>query len=65
MNTILDEMFNRIKTGVNAKAWWDELKKICEGRSRDLHIDLSCKLQNTSCAEDDDVRAHFAKLANY
>jgi hypothetical protein len=65
MNTILDEMFNRIKNGINVKAWWDELKKIYEGRSRDLCINLSCKLQNTSCTEDDDVRAHFAKLANY
>jgi hypothetical protein len=65
MNTILDEMFNRIKNSVNAKTWWDKLKKICESRSRDLRIDLSCKLQNTSCAEDEDVRAHFAKLANY
>ena len=65
MNSIPDEMFNRIKTGTNAKDWWDELKKICEGRSRDLRIDLSRKLQNTPCAEDDDVRAHFAKLANY
>ena len=65
MNSIPDEMFNRIKNGANAKAWWDELKKICEGRSRDLRIDLSRKLQNTPCAEDDDVRAHFAKLANY
>jgi hypothetical protein len=65
MNTILDKMFNRIKNGVNVKAWWDELKKICEGRSRDLHINLSHKLQNTPCVEGDDVRAHFVKLANY
>ena len=65
MNSISDKMFNRIKAGTNAKAWWDELKKICEGRSRDLRIDIDRKLRNTSCRDDDDVRAHFAKLTNY
>ena len=28
-------------------------------------IDLGQKLQNTRCGDDDDVRAHFAKLANF
>jgi hypothetical protein len=30
MNSIPDEMLNRIRTGINTKTWWDELKKICE-----------------------------------
>jgi hypothetical protein len=64
MNTVPDDIFNRIKSGNNAKSWWDSLKAICEGRSRSLLIDLGRKLQNTHCGEDDDVRAHFAKLAN-
>ena len=64
MNTVPDDIFNRIKSGSNAKSWWDSLKAICEGRSRSLLIDLGRKLQNTHCGEDDDVRAHFAKLAN-
>jgi hypothetical protein len=65
MNSIPDKMFNRIKTSSNAKEWWDELKKIYKGRSRDLCIDLSHKLQNTPCTEDNNVRAHFVKLASY
>ena len=64
MNSIPDDIFNRIKGGQNANEWWNSLKKICEGRSRSLLIDLGRKLQNTRCGEDDDVRAHFAKLAN-
>ena len=64
MNSTPDDIFNRIKGGANAKAWWDSLKNICEGRSRSLLIDLGRKLQNTHCGEEDDVRAHFAKLAN-
>ena len=60
MNTIPDDIFNRIKDGADAMTWWDELKKICEGRSRSLLIDLGRQLQNTRCEEDDNVRAQFA-----
>jgi hypothetical protein len=64
MHSIPDDFFNRIKDGQNAREWWDNLKKICEWRSRTLLINLGRKLQNIRCGEDDDVRAHFAKLAN-
>jgi gag-polypeptide of LTR copia-type len=64
MNSVPDDIFNRIKGGTNAKTWWDSLKAICEGRLQSLLIDLGQKLQNTRCEEDNDVRAHFAKLAN-
>ena len=60
-----DSVFNRIKSGINAKSVWDDLKKIFEGRTRSLLIDLGRKLQNTKCGEDDDVRAHFESLANF
>ena len=33
MSSVPDEIFNRIKGGANAKAWWASLKGICEGRS--------------------------------
>ena len=33
MNTVPDDIFNRIKSSSNAKLWWDSLKAICEGRS--------------------------------
>jgi len=64
MNSIPDDIFNRVKGGKNAKEWWDTLKSISEGRSRSLRIDLGRKLQNTHCGDDDDVHAHFANLAN-
>jgi hypothetical protein len=55
MSSIPDELFNRIKSGVTAQAWWDSLKDICEDRSRSLSIDLRQKLQNTCCGDDDDI----------
>jgi len=64
MSSIPEEFFNRIKGGANAKAWWDELKLTCEGKSRSLMINLGRRMSNTFCGEDEDVRAHFAKLAN-
>jgi hypothetical protein len=64
MSSIPDDIFNRIKTGANAKEWWEKLKGICEGRSRSILIDLGRRLQNTHCGEDDNVRAHFARVAD-
>jgi hypothetical protein len=64
MSSIPKEFFNCIKGGTNAKAWWDELKLMCEGKSRSLLINLGHRMSNTFCGEDDDVRAHFVKLAN-
>ena len=63
--SVTDSVFNCIKGSANAKSVWDELKKIFEGRTRSLLIDLGRKLQNTKCGEDDDVRAHFESLANF
>ena len=65
MSLIPDELFNRIKSGVNAQAWWNSLKNICKDQSRSMSIDLRGKLQSTRCREDNNVRAHFAKLTNY
>jgi len=64
-SSVPDEIFNRIKGSTNARTWWASLKDICEGRSQSLLIDLGRELQNARCGEDDDVRAHFAKLANF
>ena len=63
--SVPDSVFNRIKGGANAKSIWDELKKLFEGRTRSLLIDLGRKLQNTKCGEDDDVRVHFESLAHF
>ena len=40
------------------------LNSIPEDISGELLIDLGRRMQNTMCGEDDDVRIHFAKLAN-
>ena len=64
MSSIPKEFFNHIKGGTNVKAWWDELKLMCKGKSRSLLINLGHRMSNTFCGEDDDVHAHFAKLAN-
>jgi hypothetical protein len=63
--SVPDSVFNCIKGGTDAKSVWDELKKIFEGHTRSLLIDLGRKLQNTKCGEDDDVCAHFEALANF
>jgi len=64
MSSIPKEFFNRIKGGANAKAWWDKLKLTCEGKSWSLMINLRRRMSNTFCGEDEDIRAHFVKLAN-
>jgi hypothetical protein len=65
MSSIPDELFNWIKSGVNVQAWWNSLKSICEDQSWSMSINLRGKLQSACCGEDNDVRAHFAKLTNY
>ena len=49
MSLILDELFNWIKSRVNAQAWWDSLKNICKDRSQSMSIDLRGKLQSACC----------------
>ena len=65
VTSVPDGVFNRIKSGADAKTVWEDLKKIFEGRTRNLLIDLGRKLQNTRCGDDDDVRVHFESLANF
>ncbi len=65
MSSILDELFNWIKSKVTAQAWWDSLKDICKDRLRSLSIDLRQKLQNAHCGDDNNIYAYFVKLANF
>ncbi len=65
VTSVPDSIFNHIKEGTDAKTIWDTLKKIFEGRTRSLLIDLGRKLQNTKCREDDDVHTHFELLADF
>jgi hypothetical protein len=62
--TIPDEVFRTIKDADSVNEVWDQLKALFEGKSRTVLVDLGRKLQTTHCGEDEDVRAHFAKLAN-
>jgi hypothetical protein len=62
--SVPNEIFARIKTHTHAKDVWDALKGIFEGRSSLISVNLSQRLQNTRCGEDEDVREHFAKLAD-
>src|SRR5713226_4275496 len=62
--TIPDDVFRSIKDAESVKEVWDNLKALFEGKSRTILVDLGRKLQTTRCGEDDDVRAHFSKLAN-
>ena len=65
VTSVPDSVFNHIKGSANAKSIWDELKKIFEGCTRNLLIDLGRKLQNMRCREDNDVHTHFELLANH
>ncbi|TFY61298.1 hypothetical protein EVG20_g7113 [Dentipellis fragilis] len=62
--SVPDTIFNRIKGGARAKDVWDSLKKIFEGRSRMIVVDLRRKLQSQKCGEKDNVRTHFDDLAD-
>jgi transposase InsO family protein len=62
--TIPDEVFYKVKDTTNVKEVWDKLKEEFEGKSRSVLVDLGRKFQTTRCGEDDDVRAHFSKLAH-
>ena len=62
--TIPDEVFQKIQDTKNVKQVWDKLTEEFEGKSRSVMVDLGRKFQTTRCGEDDDVRAHFSKLAN-
>jgi hypothetical protein len=61
---IPDGMFYKIKDTANVKEVWDKLKGEFEGKSRSVLVDLGRKFQTACCGEDDDVCAHFSKLAH-
>ena len=62
--TVTNDVFARVKMHTHAKDVWDALKGIYEGRSSLISINLSQRLQNTRCGEDEDVHEHFAKLTD-
>ena len=62
--SVPDSIFNRVKTKTRAKDVWDALKDLFEGRSQMVVVDLHRKLQALKCGEDEDVCAHFDKIAD-
>jgi transposase InsO family protein len=62
--SVPDTVFNRIKTGTTAKDVWDALRKLYEGRTMLITIDLGRRLQTMRCGEDESVREHFERLGN-
>ena len=62
--SIPNSVFNSIKAGTSAKDVWDALKKLYEGHTTLILVDLRRRLQTTHCAEEDSVREHFERLAD-
>ena len=54
--SVPNSVFNSIKTGITAKDVWDELKKLYEGRTTLILVDLGRRIQTTCCAEEDSMR---------
>src|SRR5260370_14531279 len=62
--TIPDEVFWDIKSSETVMDVWAQLKALFEGKSRSVMDDLRRKFQTKHCREDDDIHAHFNKLAH-
>jgi hypothetical protein len=62
--TIPDDLFHKIQDTKTVKEVWAKLKVEYEGQSRSVMVDLGRKFMSTHCGEDDNIHAHFTKLAN-
>ena len=62
--SVPDSFFNHVKTKMRAKDVWDALKDLFKGRSQMIVMDLHRKLQALKCREDEDIHAHFDKIAD-
>ncbi len=63
-SSVLDTIFNTIKTGTTAKDVWDVLKKLFEGCTTLILVDLGRHLQMTRCTKEDSIREHFEQLTD-
>jgi hypothetical protein len=57
-----DQVFNVVKVKANVFEIWEEIKNLHQKQSKMIIVDLGKELQRTQLGEDDDARAHFAKL---
>ena len=62
--SIPNTVFTNIKSKTNTKDVWDALKALYEGRTTMVLVNLGQQLQSMRCADEDNVREHFDKLAN-
>lgn len=62
--SVPDTVFNCIKTGATAKDVWEVLKKLYEGHTMIVMIDLGRWLQTIHCSEGESIREHFEQLAD-
>ena len=62
--SVPDTVLSKIRFKTNAMEIWTTLKGLYEGHTTMIVVDMTRKLQNTKCGEDDDVHAHFTKLDN-
>ncbi len=61
-STIPDSLFMKIRDQPTARDVWKKIAEAFEKKSRMVVIDLRRRLQDTSCEETEDVRAHLTKL---
>ena len=62
--SVPDTVISKIRSKTNVMEIWNTLRGLYEGRTTMIVVDMTRKLQNMKCGEDDDVRAHFTKLDN-
>src|SRR5258705_1679249 len=61
-STISDRLLLRVQRLPNAAKMWDEIRKIHEGKTELVQVDLRRRLQEMRCEETGDVRHHFSEL---
>ncbi len=60
--SVLDHVFNCIKTKTSALEVWNAVKAIYQTRSKMITVDLGKKLQGTKLGNDEDARIHLTIL---
>jgi len=61
-STISNRLLWRVKGLPDASKIWDEIRKVHEGKTELVQVDLRRRLQETRCGEGEDVRDHFSEL---
>ena len=59
-----NSIFNHIKRSTHTKDVWDVLKKLFEGRTQMIVVDLRRQIQSLKCRENDNECTHFDNIAN-